>query len=342
MFPERRRYSRQQVLELGIHADVGLTNGGNLLDLSEGGLAIQLASPVKNEPYIHLEFDLPETGSRIEANCRIAWTDASGRTAGVEFVSISEEARQRIRDWLSLRASPVGPDKTIASEPVAGGQQLESPPVSSGPAEGPELDSRPPADFERAPAQPEEIGELRPSAHETLELGGRGIGEMVPETHSRVMLFAGVVALCGATFVLGYLLGRGQASSRSSAALSNVVQPMAPPSEAPAPAAKLPSPSEASPAPAEAPAVPAAGAHSAPPAVPRGRIVLQLAALTEEASASAMAEALRKKGFPAFVLGPGADQFYRVQVGPYSDVPAARAASRRLEKAGFKPFLRHF
>jgi septal ring-binding cell division protein DamX len=76
------------------------------------------------------------------------------------------------------------------------------------------------------------------------------------------------------------------------------------------------------------------------PAIPGGAIVLQVAALTKESDALALAGSLQKKGFPAFVLTPGADHFYRVQVGPYADAQSSSIARKGLEKAGFKAILR--
>ena len=76
------------------------------------------------------------------------------------------------------------------------------------------------------------------------------------------------------------------------------------------------------------------------PFVPKGAIILQVAALTKEGEALALAEALQKKKFPAFVLTPRADQYYRVQVGPYADVQSANGARRGLENEGFKAIVR--
>ena len=67
------------------------------------------------------------------------------------------------------------------------------------------------------------------------------------------------------------------------------------------------------------------------PPIPAGATVLQVAALVHEADALAMAEALQQKKFPAFVLTPGDDHFYRVQVGPYPDAKSANAARQGLE-----------
>jgi cell division septation protein DedD len=76
------------------------------------------------------------------------------------------------------------------------------------------------------------------------------------------------------------------------------------------------------------------------PPIPAGATVLQVAALVHEADALAMAEALQQKKFPAFVLTPGDDHFYRVQVGPYADAKSANAARQGLENQGFKSIIR--
>ena len=66
-----------------------------------------------------------------------------------------------------------------------------------------------------------------------------------------------------------------------------------------------------------------------------------MAALTKEADALDLATRLQKKNFPAFVVSPRGDRYYRVQVGPYADVKAADAAKKGLEDAGFKAIVKH-
>jgi len=74
---------------------------------------------------------------------------------------------------------------------------------------------------------------------------------------------------------------------------------------------------------------------------PGNGYTLQVAAMSKEADALELVRQLQKKKFPAFVVSPRGDKYYRVQVGPYADQKAADAARKGLEGAGFKAFLKH-
>jgi cell division septation protein DedD len=54
----------------------------------------------------------------------------------------------------------------------------------------------------------------------------------------------------------------------------------------------------------------------------------------------ALAQALQQKKSPAFVITPGADKYYRVQVGPYADILSATNARHDLEAKGFKSIVK--
>jgi DedD protein len=72
-----------------------------------------------------------------------------------------------------------------------------------------------------------------------------------------------------------------------------------------------------------------------------GGTSLQVAALTKESDAMALANTLRKKGFPTFVQSPQGDKYYHVLVGPYADQKAVDNARKGLEVAGFKAIVKH-
>ena len=102
--------------------------------------------------------------------------------------------------------------------------------------------------------------------------------------------------------------------------------------------ARSDSPSKAVPAASKsAPASKTAGA----PALGGGGYTLQVAALTRESDALDLALRLQKKKFPASVLSPQGDKYFRVQVGPYPDQKSADAAKKGLEAAGFRAFVKH-
>jgi cell division septation protein DedD len=108
------------------------------------------------------------------------------------------------------------------------------------------------------------------------------------------------------------------------------VTPVAPPAAPAKPSAassKIPLPSKSS-----------AGTDG--PLIPKGAIMLQVAAVLHQDDALALAQALQQKKFPAFVLTPGADKLYRVQVGPYQDNQSASNARQELETKGFKSIIK--
>jgi cell division septation protein DedD len=181
-----------------------------------------------------------------------------------------------------------------------------------------------------------------------------------------------MVLLCCVFFTLGYVMGRTQTASsfhaRAAAAKDTATSPESSPSPggagAPPGEWDFESPKNA-PAKLETPKAPASRASQAahpegnpapskpvnasakglgqfrPPVIPQGAILLQLAALKSEGDALALADALQQKRFPAFVVTPSADSFYRVQVGPYADAPSANQAKHSLERQGFKVILKH-
>jgi DedD protein len=72
-----------------------------------------------------------------------------------------------------------------------------------------------------------------------------------------------------------------------------------------------------------------------------GGTSLQVAALTKESDAMALAKTLRNKNFPTFVQSPQGDKYYHVLVGPYADQKAIDNARKGLEVAGFKAIVKH-
>jgi DedD protein len=86
--------------------------------------------------------------------------------------------------------------------------------------------------------------------------------------------------------------------------------------------------------------LPKSGSGTDGPLIPKGTIMLQVAAVMHQDDALALAQALQQKKFPAFVIPPGTDKLYRVQVGPYADNLTASNARQELESKGFKSIIK--
>lgn len=73
-----------------------------------------------------------------------------------------------------------------------------------------------------------------------------------------------------------------------------------------------------------------------------GAFVVQIAAVTREEDAAALAGALRKKSYSVFVVNNPAvhDKFYHVQVGPFSNLQEAEAMKAKLTSEGYNPIVK--
>lgn len=101
--PDRRRWLRQKVHGPAFASFDGVT-GGMVLDLSEQGMAMQTAAPVEAFRYTRCHLNLEDPATHVETTGYVAWADALGR-AGVRFSDLPEEARRRLRQWLTANAT---------------------------------------------------------------------------------------------------------------------------------------------------------------------------------------------------------------------------------------------
>ena len=76
--------------------------------------------------------------------------------------------------------------------------------------------------------------------------------------------------------------------------------------------------------------------------VPPGTTLLQVAASPRESDALALAGVLRQKGFAVLILEPTADNFYRVEVGPYADGQSVHQAKLALNREGFQVIVKRY
>lgn len=178
-----------------------------------------------------------------------------------------------------------------------------------------------------------------------------------------VMILLAVVAVCAVFFAAGFLIGYNERTSKGapstervepSAVIPPTVNPPLKAAESsseeqggvpvpPAPGAFREETERREAKPAGEPQ-PANAPGSAPSA--QGSFAVQVAASGSREDAEKIAQALKSRGFPAFLVPPeranANDKLYRVQVGPYPTREAAEAVKPKLEQEGFKqPFIKH-
>src|SRR5229473_6137531 len=102
---ERRIHRRCQIRPCS-YIELGRDNGGMLLNIGEGGLALTAAMILTEGdlPTIRIQFAGPK--DEIEVSGQIAWISESKREAGIRFVNLTEEAREIIASRISQPESP--------------------------------------------------------------------------------------------------------------------------------------------------------------------------------------------------------------------------------------------
>jgi TonB family protein len=83
------------------YIDLGKNNGGIILNLGEGGLAVNSVAPLDPDSPARMQFQLPGSSDRLAARGEITWISESRKEAGLHFVDLSKDVRGRITGWIS-------------------------------------------------------------------------------------------------------------------------------------------------------------------------------------------------------------------------------------------------
>jgi TonB family protein len=102
---ENRRLHARRRIDYLAYASFGPGNGGILINLSESGASFQGIAFVRTAQILNVSLKLPGTGSLIEARGEVVWSNDSEKGGGLRFIDLSEEAHQRLRDWLASDGS---------------------------------------------------------------------------------------------------------------------------------------------------------------------------------------------------------------------------------------------
>ncbi len=115
---EERRILPRTTLESLSYIDLGDSNGGIVLNVSEGGLAFRAAIPVMELRIPKLRFQLSGLEMPLEAEGRVAWTSDENRMVGISFLNLDAAARAGLKNWIANAANPPDVSVAAASTPV--------------------------------------------------------------------------------------------------------------------------------------------------------------------------------------------------------------------------------
>ena len=114
MNPQERRTSARKAFRHLAYLSLPSDNGGIVLDASEGGLRFHSIGPIETSGPIEFRFAI-DSATRITATGEVAWKDSSGKTGGLRFTDIPDEARQQLRLWVGRSNVPATPRSAIES-----------------------------------------------------------------------------------------------------------------------------------------------------------------------------------------------------------------------------------
>lgn len=303
---DRRRCSRQPLT-----ANVELNDGkstavGVIRDVCENGLQIEAVHEFKPGSSLIAFFQAPHDSNWIKLKGQIAWVNNKKNVLGLEFSGLAGEARQLLRESL------LHPARASNDDRITGASDNHTAKSSCDGTVFPEAEQK-----------------QRGEPVKEISLPGSRFPAALIETSSHLSNGRGLIVLfvCLAVAAAVWKLPTTK--------LSALLEAISPSDEnQPIPAVQVAATSAQSPSPA-APAN-LAKSDSAPiptPDPPQPGIVLQVAAMSHEQNATALAESFKKKQFPAFVFHRDSDGLYLVYIGPYSSA-SVKPVKQQLLKQG--------
>jgi len=101
MVRERRRYFRHAVSVPILLNDGGTEHPGRLTNVSEQGMAVRLAKPLKYSSSVDFSFELG-LGMQVSGRGQVAWTNTEG-TAGILIRSFHGNSLAHLETWIISR-----------------------------------------------------------------------------------------------------------------------------------------------------------------------------------------------------------------------------------------------
>ncbi len=108
---ERRRNTRVPVqIPVALISEKGAGHRKAVTsDISQGGMSLKLSRRAKESEPMRVKFTLPGSDDNFECAAELAW-DSGGAQAGIRFVNLPSEQRDRLKAWLGRHSPEMEPD----------------------------------------------------------------------------------------------------------------------------------------------------------------------------------------------------------------------------------------
>jgi hypothetical protein len=90
-----------------IVVELGTNNGGNLLNIGIGGLAVQTVLELSPDAEVPVRFRLQGAEEAIETSGRVVWLGPTNKEAGICFNNLPVGKEQQIADWIAAQELPI-------------------------------------------------------------------------------------------------------------------------------------------------------------------------------------------------------------------------------------------
>jgi len=106
--PARDRRLQTRTIPTSLtYVELGDTNGGLVLNISETGMAVAVSDLFVVGKYLpRIRFPLPSSSQSIEISAQIVWLAESKKGVGIRFVDLTADARNQISNWIASEKPP--------------------------------------------------------------------------------------------------------------------------------------------------------------------------------------------------------------------------------------------
>jgi len=133
---EHRNSPRLRINPL-VYLNIAPDNGGFLVNLGEGGMSVSVANPLVVTSEVRFSLRLAEN-QLVQGTGKVCWLSETSRSAGIQFVGLPEDSRNRIRKWLRTEENQANQDKTseTPAEPIPKRAETQTPEPTPGSERG--------------------------------------------------------------------------------------------------------------------------------------------------------------------------------------------------------------